>query len=194
MFSRANGVLGRFGYYFPKMLIKEHGALLSSGYGLAGEENRKTLAGLFKLPTTWGYYCANVSDSTCDVDDGTAMRAPSKEEEEYYFMKGAFKGHFREDNSTDCENFPDTCMGHIIVPSCDWSVYSEAQMYWNNISLSSKMGPNAPNGGYDGIRIEQIYKAANATRSPIIVWFNDPTAMVESFHGTDYELMRISLR
>ena len=173
-------------------MLQEYSSL-SSLYGLSGEGNREKLAELFKAPTTWGYYCAHISNSTCEEDDGIATRAPSKAEEGDYFVKDAFKGHFREDNITNCKEFRDTCRGHVVVGPCDWTVYSEAQLYWNNISLTSN-GPHAPNGGYDGKSIKQIYYAANATRSPVIFWWWDPEELVESFQGTDYELIRVSLR
>lgn len=192
--SEANGVNGRFGFYVPISLIPKHTSLSSVyGFGFKGEDNRQKLADIFLTPTTWDFYCNRISSSGCSESDGIAEHAPSDEEEKLsYFKEGSYKGHFRRDDSNDCEKFPNNCTGNVIVPTCDWSIYSEAQFFWNKIFLTSN-GPNIPNGGYNSKQAVDIYHAANATKSAVIIWWWEPDALIDLFHGDDYELYRIAL-
>ena len=50
-----------------------------------------------------------------------------------------------------------------------------------------------PNGGYNSKQAVDIYHAANATKSAVIIWWWEPDALIDLFHGDDYELYRIAL-
>ena len=104
-------------------------------------------------------------------------------------MEGLYTGYFRDDFSNICDINPN-CAGHVILPPCGWSVYSEAQFYWNNISLAGK-GPLAPSGGYKFEPTWEIYHAVNATKSDVVMWNYFPDSIPERYFNTDYQLQRI---
>ena len=62
------------------------------------------------------------------------------------------------------------CVGHVVAPPCTWSTYVESQMYWNNISVASG-GDLVPNNGYTIPQMIEIYNAANATKSDVLIWW-----------------------
>ena len=160
-----------------------------SYYGLQGEESRKEIASLFKTPTNWTNYCA-LEISDCEKGDDVAHRPPDSDEEKgSYFKEGLFTGYFRDDFSNNCDINPN-CTGHAILPPCGYTVFSEAQFYWNNISLTGK-GPLKPSGGYEFKHIWEIYHAANATKSDVLMWNYSPDSIPERFANTDYQLQRV---
>lgn len=66
------------------------------------------------------------------------------------------------------------------------------QAFWNDIKLESK-GPEAPSGGYAYRDLLDVWSAANATKSPVIMRWWQPEANQQSFEGTDAEFVPISL-
>ena len=128
----------------------------------------------------------------CNDGDNIARRKPSNEvEEKSYFVEGLYTGHFRKAAQNDCD-ITDNCTGHVVSPSCAWDTYGESQFYWNNISLSST-GSELPNGGYEHAHMKEIWLAANATRSNVIMWWWEPDIFMERFVGTDAAFQRVSL-
>jgi len=67
----------------------------------------------------------------------------------------------------------------------------EAQLFWNNISLESD-GPLV-NDGYEYDRMVQIWRAANATQSHVMLLWLSPSVLVEEFRGTNYQFQPVIL-
>ena len=106
-----------------------------------------------------------------DVNNMLSARYPETDiEKNSYFVEGLYSGHFRMTDDNDCDMNPDTCVGHVVSPTCSWTTYVENQMYWNNISLASA-GPKEPNNGYSYSSMIEIWRAANATRSHVLTWW-----------------------
>ena len=183
-------MIARTGYYIPSITAANHPEL-SSFYGLTGEKNRGNLAENFLTPTTWKDYCAEFSNPlNCTSDDGVAIRAPVTEKEQMkYFAAGLFKGHFRKTPESDCGANP-SCTGHFVNPGCAWETYGEAQMFWNNISLSSR-GTKDNNNGYSYGQMVDVWKAANATKSNVLMWWWFPDPLLEKFQDSDYSFVRV---
>jgi hypothetical protein len=193
----SNGVIGEIGFFIPARTAKKNIEFLSF-YGLSGDENRIKLANTFREPTTWGDYCELVDPTNCtvlDIDTSSiSKRYPATtEEKDSYFVRDLFTGHFRVTDSSNCTLNRDTCTGNVIVPPCGgWTTYVESQMYWNNIGLTSQ-GNIKPNKGYSYSHMLQIWKAANATNSDVIMWWWTPDKLVVEYQGGDYEFQRVTL-
>jgi hypothetical protein len=186
----SNGQVGKISWYIPAFTAARH-PLTVTYLGMEGK--REELAGIFKRPTTWADYCHEVSESNCSQADGIADWYPSEEEKGKYFASG-YIGHFRDtakNNCTGAEN-NNTCTGHIVNAPCSWSTFLEAQAYYNNIPLESD-GPSHVNGGYSYGEMLQIWDAANATRSDVIMWWYEPDPAVEAFRETDFAFTKVHL-
>jgi len=107
-------------------------------------------------------------------------------------MDGAYTGYFRPTEKNDCSLNPKTCSGHVTGPTCAWDTNVDAQLYWNNISLEGD-GPLPENNGYPYEQMIEIWRAANATKSHVVVWWWTPDATVEEFRGTPYQLQPVYL-
>jgi hypothetical protein len=172
--TEGDGQVGKISWYVPALTAQRHKELVSH-HGLSGEDtSREKLAEVFKRPTTWKEYCDEVSTTQCAQLDDVASRYPEPEEETSYFAgEGVYIGHFRATEENDCVANPDTCTGHIVAPPCTWSSFIDSQSYWNNIAVSSS-GPNDPDGSYSYGSMIQIYQAANATKSDVLIWWWTP--------------------
>ena len=182
------GEIGKISIYVPAALAK-HDPSLTIWYGLQGPDNQPKLAEYFKRPTTWKDYCDQISLSNCSKPDETASRYPSTTEEDVYFSEGDFAGYFRATDRNNCTLAP-SCTGHIVGPPCTWSTNLDSQLYWNDIALESN-GPLKPSGGYGYSAMIEIWKAANATQSPVMMWWWEPDATVELFRGSSYAFQRV---
>ena len=186
----SNGIVGGIGIYIPVFTAERH-LTFTSFRGLKGEENREYLAKVFKEPTTWGDYCDFIDPLNCtspNIEDNStsgliiAMRYPLTEDERSsYFVANLYQGHFQTNEKNNCTSNPE-CKGHIIAPPCTWSTFLDNQLYWNDISLQST-GREKPNNGYSYSEMVQIYKAANATKSDVIIWWWTPELLLEQFTG-----------
>lgn len=185
----ANGIIGNLGFFIPHITATRYPEF-SSYTGLSGDINRVKLAQVFKTPITWKEYCDSYD---CTLSESAASREPENADEEaLYFMEGIYTGFFEANNVTDCETNPE-CMGHFVAPSCGWSVYAESQLYWNNIGLKSN-GPLEPNNGYSYSQMYQVWRAAKATNSDIIMVFYTPDPFVDTLaKSVDYAFHRVSL-
>jgi hypothetical protein len=186
-----DGQVGKISFYVPAF-VAERDSTLISFHGLGGEDNRHKLAATFHRPTTWKDYCREVSLHNCTSPNAVAQRYPTSDEEGMYYSGPAFIGHFRPTAQNNCTAFPNNCTGHIVAPPCTWSTNLDAQLYWNNIALESN-GPSDPNGAYSYGSMIQIYRAANATKSNVIMWWWKPDPTVEEFRGTSAEFQQILL-
>uniref|UniRef100_A0A7S4JDL3 Uncharacterized protein n=1 Tax=Odontella aurita TaxID=265563 RepID=A0A7S4JDL3_9STRA len=187
-----SGIEGEISMYIPKFVAEMDPSLVSSN-GMSGESNRKKLADIFKRPTTWLDYCREVSSTNCTSSDGAAARWPSDPDEEgRYFVQDLYTGHFRATDENNCDKNPSTCTGHFVDASCEWTTYSESQLFWNKIALQSD-GPLKPNGAYTGDAMAEIWSASNATGSPVIMWRWNPDKLLYSFSDSPNEFQPISL-
>lgn len=187
------GQVGKLGWFVPGSTAKRDDSLVSY-YGLQGERNRAKLAQAFKRPTTWLEYCEEVSINNCTTPDETAKHYPETQAEAgKYFQEGEFQGYFRMLPENNCEEFPKTCTGYIVGPICTWSTNVEAQLYWNDIVGLNPDGPSKANKGYEYYSQIEIWRAANATKSDVMMWWWQPEALVEEFSSTDYSFQQIIL-
>jgi len=192
---RASGNADQYRWWIPKMYARKHPSLQSI-FGIAGTgnpDNRRTLAELFERPTNWSAYCDIVSPDGCETADGTAARAPEDDVEgAKYFEDGLYAGHFRATDKNNCTANPETCTGHITNVQCGWATYVVPQAYHLNISVESD-GNLSPNGGYSYSSVLEIYAAANATKSNVLVYWWEPDPLIEKYRGTDFEFVPIYL-
>ena len=185
-----NGQVGDGSWYIPVYTAEQYPDLLSY-HGLTGQ--REKLASIFNRPTAWGDYCELYSPTNCTMDDGVAVRLPAdKEEESKYFQDGFYTGFFRPTEKNDCSLNPDTCSGHIVDSACDWDSDAFVQAYWNDIPLESD-GPLPENNGFVYEQMIDVWRAANATQSHVVMfwWTGDPT--IEEFRGTEFQFQPILL-
>jgi 7 transmembrane sweet-taste receptor of 3 GCPR len=187
----ALGALGVEGWYVPKYTV-EYDPTLSSWVGLAGEHNRQKMADTFLRPTTWAVYCREISTTNCTVPDPFAQRHPETEWElERLFADGLYTGHFRATARNNCTR-SSNCTGSIGDFPCGWGGALQATCYWLNIALESN-GNEPYSGGYTYSQLGQIWRAANATRSHVIMMWVAPDPVYEEFLGTDYEFVKVTL-
>lgn len=189
---QALGVLGEEHWFLPKYTGLADPTLMSY-MGLAGEENRQKLAEAFLRPTTWRDYCEEVSLDNCTYDDGVAVRLPENESEAgLYYMEGFYIGHFRATEKNDCSRNPLNCTGHIVDYPCGWTSWVTQQTYWLDIALESD-GPEPGCGGYTYSQMKELWKAANATKSNIMMYYWRPEALYETFLGSDAEFSEVTM-
>jgi hypothetical protein len=130
--SQATGFLGYETWFVTKFTAREY-PMFVSYHGLERPENRELLAKMFKRPTTWGQYCAEISVNNCSAPDDVAKRAPETEEERQKMFASAdesmhsfsetphYTGHFRYTEKNNCTLWPSNCTGHIANYPCGWS-------------------------------------------------------------------------
>lgn len=184
------GALGQESWFMPKFTAESDPSLVSF-VGLAGEQNRRKLAETFPRPTTWWQYCTEVSPTNCTVPDGTATRPP-KDASEYdrMFVNGLFLGHFRFTGKNNCTLYPTTCTGHIADYPCGWSSFVTQQTYWLDIALESD-GTEPGCGGYQLQQLQDMWPAAHATKSNLMMMWWSPERLYQTFMGTDSEFTSV---
>ena len=209
------GSLGQEAWFIPKFTAQRDPSLVSwlgmIGGPMGNDENRHKLAARFKRPTTWKVYCDEISPTNClgrinvanetfanatdaneDMDE-VVMRPPKNElEGSRYFVRGLYKGHFRATEENDCEAHPKKCTGHIVDYPCTSLSYVYEQTQYLNISLESN-GDSPGNGGYDHSSMEEIWRAANATQSDVIMTWWTPDVLFQEFQGTNAEFIKVNL-
>lgn len=185
------GALGHQSWFIPRFTAERDPTILSF-LGLQGEQHRQKLADMFRRPTTWGYYCDNISKSNCTADD-SATRAPVGEiERKKMFLENVYTGHFRETEKNNCKLHPTNCTGHIANYPCGWSSYVQPQTHHLNIALSSD-GEQPGSQGYEYSQLLEIWAAANATKSDVVMHWWTPEALVRTYANTDAEFLRVAL-
>lgn len=187
------GVLGLETWFITKFTLKEN-PQFAIYLGLQGEENRQLLAKTFKRPTTWVDYCTLVSTNNCSIPDNVTQRPPTwnTDEELQYYNEGNYIGHFQYTEDNDCDLHPTTCTGHIADFPCNWDSFVQSQIKYLNIPLKSS-GPEKPIGGYTYSRLVELWKAANATKSNLIMHYWTPEPLVQEFVDSDAEFIRITM-
>lgn len=185
------GVLASLNWYIPKYTAERDPSLVPYT-GLTGERFRRKLAERFPRPFSWQQYCDLFSRSNCEEADDIAARAPKTEDEKAsYFAEGLFFGFFDFTEKNDCEKNPVTCTGHIADFPCDWETSVIQHTYHLGIALDSD-GPD-PHRGYTPQQIEQVWKAANHSKTDVIILWYKPTLLYQTFLGTEAELTRVVL-
>jgi hypothetical protein len=189
--TQSMGEIGREGWYIPLHTALAEPSLFHYS-GLMGEENRQKLASMFKRPITWRQYCDEVSPTQCSTPDDTASRYPSDIafERDKYFAPGLFQGHFIATEKNNCI-LDANCTGHFVPFSCVWSSYAEPQIHHFNIALEGG-GPEQPTQSYSYESMHEIWRAANATKSHVIMIYMKPEALYQEFANTDYSFQRIT--
>ena len=173
------GALGEQFWFIPRFTAMRDPTLVSY-VGLEGEANRRKLADRFKRPTTWKQYCDEVSVSNCTTNDGVAARPPRNEVEgESMFVDGLYAGHFRATTQNNCDLNPSNCTGHFADFPCSWGSFVTQQTYQLDIALESN--GNDMNGGYTISQLNQIWLAANATKSDVVMMWWSPEALYQTF-------------
>ena len=186
--ARSESSVGRIGFFVPQFTVENDPSLISY-FGL--RENRTKIAETFKTPTNWGDYCEQVSKDKCNSTDIHATRPPRNDQErQSFFVEDLYTGYFRQLDENNCTKYPKTCTGHFVSPQCSWTTYAEAQMYWQTIPLRSN-GPMTPNNGYIQTHMKEIWTAANATKSDVIMLWWVPSLFTEKFAGSHGEFQRI---
>jgi len=179
--SAGNGMVGYLSWYIPSYVVQRD-PTLASHYGY---KNRTKLAETFQRPTTWGDYCAIVSDNNCtNIEDAFATRAPVTEDEKnsYFDSLDTYKGFFRKTDKGDCSGDKNaTCTGHFLDYPCTWNAYTNQQLYWNGIPLESEIS-------YSYGELMQIYQAAEATKSAIILLWWYPDSNIEQYDFWEVKL------
>ena len=190
-------VVGRIGLYVPRFTADQVPSVTRL-VGLKGQENRKKLADMFKRPITWGIYCDEFSLLNCSSsNDDVASRPPANESESSaYFVRGLYRGYFRDSERNDCVSHPDTCTGHLVDTPCDWSFNAKGLIYWNNIALDTD-GPKGTVNHHDNFTYsqkKQIWHAANETKSHIMMVWYSPEASVDQFFGSPGEFVTVEIQ
>jgi 7 transmembrane sweet-taste receptor of 3 GCPR len=186
------GTLGLEGWFVTKFTLEEN-PQFAIYLGLNGEENRQALADTFLRPTTWYDYCTQVSVNNCTVPNNITQRPPlTMDERLQYYSEGNYTGHFRATDDNNCTLHPTTCTGHIADFPCDWDSYVQPQLKYLNIPLKSS-GPELPIGGYPYGRLVELWRAANATKSNLMMHYWTPEPLVQEYAGTDSEFIRVAM-
>ena len=155
-----------------------------------GENNRHNLAANFLTPVTWQFYCDNITKSS-NCTDSVANGPPLNAAEGVkYHQEDSYTGYFYTPPDGNCTINPETCTGHFVNCPCSWATYGDAQMYWNNITLTSR-GPSKGNNGYSDSAIKEIWAAANETKNNVLMWWWYPDSLLEKYEGTEARFHRI---
>ena len=187
-----DGLMGYQSWYVPKFTAEREPRVMSY-LGLQGEEMRHRLAELFLRPTTWQDYCELISLDNCTTADGVAARAPRNLiENQRMFVSGLYTGHFRATEENNCTLHPTTCTGHIADYPCGWTSYVQPLTHWLNIALESS-GDQPGCHGYTYEQLLDMWDAANATKSNLMMQWWQPEAHFQSYLSTDAEFMSILL-
>ena len=189
---QALGMLGQEGWFVTRFTALEDPSV-ASYFGLMGDSNREKLAKLFKRPIRWGDYCTQISSNNCTTPDGTASRAPTDDwEYDRFFVPDVYTGYFRYTDRNNCTEFSN-CTGHMADYPCGWSNYVQGQLHYLNISLESN-GRQGEMGGYSYTELTELWRAANATKENLMMYWYSPEPMYQEFLGSDAEFQRVTFQ
>ena len=187
---RPTGGLGKRALFIPKFTAERDPSLLSY-LGLQGEENREKMANTFQRPTRWKDYCAEVSTNNCTASDSIAFREPrNSTEENRFFVPGLYRGHFRKTVNNDC-NQTSECTGHLANFPCGMESPITPLLYHLNIAMEGD-GNQFHSKGYLRWELREIWKAANATKSNVAMYWWSPDTLFEDFVGSNAEMTKVS--
>ncbi|CAB9522416.1 Receptor-type guanylate cyclase gcy [Seminavis robusta] len=187
------GALGENALFVPQFAAEQDNSLVS---WLGLQHDRQKMAETFPTPTNWNDYCQFVSPTQCQEPDETAQRPPqSADEEIMYFHQPShgrdFTGYFRITEQNNCTRYPHNCTGHVATYPCGWASYVTQQFHHLDIPLQST-GPT-PNRGYSYAQLTQLWAAANATRTPVMMLWWSPEPVFEAYVDTAAAFTRVLL-
>ncbi|CAB9513712.1 expressed unknown protein [Seminavis robusta] len=166
----ATGIWGQSQWYVPTHTAQAHPALLHY-YGLQ-QATTLQLADIFRQPYTWGMYCDLISTSKCQEPNAVAQRAPSDDEEvALYHVRRLYTGYFGVHQSS----------GHVIAHDNSSNSNSNNNTLatlaepWNNNNISLQQST------HDRESMKQIWKAAMATQSHVMMAWWTPDSFLEAF-------------
>jgi len=120
------------------------------------------------------------------------VRPPNNDNEnDRFFVEGLYTGHFRKTPQNDCDTNPNNCTGHFADFPCGWTSYFKQQSHHLGIYLESN--GNEKNGGYTYTELQEMWMAANVTKSNIMGLWWTPEKLFQQFQGTHAEMMRVQL-
>mmetsp|Transcript_17674 Transcript_17674/g.43570 ORF Transcript_17674/g.43570 Transcript_17674/m.43570 type:complete len:1181 (+) Transcript_17674:1511-5053(+) len=184
------GGFGEQGLYIPKFTAQQDPSLISY-FGMIGEDNRQKLADTFLRPTRWSDYCELISPSQCEDADSVATRAPmDRTEAGRFFVSGLYTGYFQKTDRNDCERNPSTCTGHVADYPCTLQSPVENQVYHLGLALEGDI--DNKRFGYDLSELPEIWHAANATKSNVLLYWTKPTLLSQEYAGTDAEFTKVA--
>ena len=188
------GVLGQEALFIPKYTAEANPSLINY-LALQGQDHRQELADMFLRPTSWQDYCQEVSLNNCTTPDSVAQRPPQGEndredERNRYFHPQDYTGYFRATDKNNCTSNPDTCTGHVADFPCGWSSYVLPYLYHLDIALEGD-GEEPNSKGYSYNQLQDIWRAANATRSHVMMTWWSPEPLFQAFLGTDAEFVKV---
>jgi len=198
------GVLGQEALYVPKFTAQTHPSF-TNYLALQDPNNRRKLAETFLHPTTWHDYCRQISPTNCTTPDAVAQRPPAQRnvttiaddgggggenEMDRYFHPNDYTGYFRATDKNNCDDHPDNCTGHVADFPCGWSSYVVPYTHHLNIALEGD-GPEPYSKGYTYNQLQDIWRAANATKSHVMMMYWSPEPLFQEFLGTDSEFVKV---
>ncbi|CAB9530192.1 Gamma-aminobutyric acid (GABA) B receptor [Seminavis robusta] len=187
------GMLGKESWMVTKFTT-EMDPTLGTYHGFVGEKNRRKLAETFLRPTTWQQYCEEESPNNCSTPDKTAQRPPhNATEHSRMFFPGEYQGYFRNTTLNDCDTYPTNCTGHAANYPCGWTSRMEASIYHLEMGLDCN-NPNGQPMPYAYQQLVDMWEAANATKSNLLMMWWTPTQEYSQFLGHDAEMQRITLK
>ncbi|CAB9515293.1 Metabotropic glutamate receptor 1 [Seminavis robusta] len=187
------GIVGEEALYVTKFTLEQDPSF-ATYIGLKGDRYRQKLAETFKRPLSWLQYCEQVSIDNCTTSNQVAQRPPKDETEAArYFVDGSYIGNFQYTDQNNCTLNNDSCTGHFADYPCDWTSFAEAQFYHLNIALESN-GPLPGSRGYSYSQLRELWQAANATKSNLIMFWYTPEPAVHQFMGSDAEFHKITMK
>ena len=191
-----NGVIGKLTWFLPKFVAEQHPEW---GHYSGWTRNRTQVATSFHRPLTWGEYCRNISGTLCTQPDAIAARPPHNlaEADRYYCEEEsgngiAYTGHFHATEQNDCSAQPENCTGHFTDFPCDWGSFAVPQAYHLGIAVASN-GKIGPNHGYSYAEKLDIWSAANATQSNVMMNWYSPDPTYQWYRGTSSEFQEVQL-
>lgn len=183
------GILGQEALFIPKFTAQADPSLVNY-MALQGPDNRRKLSETFLRPTTWNYYCQSISLNNCTTPDGVAQRPPGNatSEMDRYFHADHFTGYFRATDKNNCDD--GECTGHVADFPCGWSSYVLPYIHHLDIALDGD-GPEPHCKGYTYNQLQDIWRAANATKSHVMMMWWSPEPLFHEFLGTDAEFVKV---
>ena len=134
-----------------------------------------------------------VSPTRCQTPDGIAERAPlSDTERNRLHAPGLYLGHFRATEENDCDRWPQNCTGHIADFPCGWLSNMEQQTTHLDIALRSS-GSDGGARGWTYSQLLEMWAAANATKSDIMMQWWTPDTLYQKYLGTEAEMQVVTL-
>lgn len=193
-----SGVVGRFTWYIPKFWAEAH----PEWTHYAGWTNATKVAETYPRPVNWQTYCDEYSLNNCATPNEVASRYPVDTEGSSYYQGepgDGFRGYFDmtdanrcSDNDSNVNGGITNCTGFFADFVCDWSTFAFQQIYHLGVALESN-GPLKPNGGYNYGEKLQMWEAASASQTPVVMNWYKPDPNYQWLRGSPGEMHEVQL-